>query len=175
MSDESTEIRVTLGPVARALIEGKKSKRPTELDRAITRLQDRAQEHQVASRGEPEKAEARPGDPIEIGAMRREIGEMHRAFVGMKEVALAEMRMTRLLVGTLVDQSNEDYAALLRFVGDTIRKIYETSELLTKEDLQDLDRKEDLFQRLNRIEVDRTVEPERTDQKSEDKSEGIVR
>ncbi|WP_147112307.1 hypothetical protein [Tateyamaria sp. syn59] len=108
------------------------------------------------------------GADAEIGVLIDEVGALRRALIEMKEIALAEMRMTRLLVGTLVDQGNEDHAALLRFANSMIQKMYANSALLTLEDQQDLERKEDLFVRLNRMELERGIEPQKVDEKTEE-------
>lgn len=175
MSDSNQNIRVVLGPVARSLIPSGTDSRQDALDAAITKLMQsgsvRPENHpadvgssRIATPGDGEMRDAMLG-------LQDEVRRMSRAMTEMKEIALAEMRMTRLLVGTLVDQSNEDHVALLRFAGEMIQKMYANSELLTKEDRQDLERKEDLFLRMNRMELERSPEPE----KDRAKQEEIVR
>lgn len=155
MSD-SNGIRVTLGPIALALIEGIDSKkRPRALDQAINELQALASSETVADTGGVQSLEISDTIADAIAELQSDVRSMSRAMRDMKEIALAEMRMTRLLVGTLVDQGNEDHVALMRFAGDMIQKMYDSSELLTEEETRDLERREDLFQRINRMELER--------------------
>lgn len=175
MSDTTQNIRVVLGPVARSLIPDGADNRQDALDAAITDLMQSGADHHDSAWSDTGSTLSPSSDGPSlhqaIVLMQDDVQRMGRALVEMKEIALAEMRMTRLLVGTLVDQSNEEHHALLRFAGEMIQKMYENSELLTKEDLQELERKEELFQRLNRIEMDRAAEP----RKDHDKDEEIVR
>lgn len=168
MSDSTQNVRILLGPVAQALIDGTTTNRPRALDQAIADLQERAETSAQANGVSPTQSDLASVIPSEMMSLRSDLNDMRRAFVEMKEIALAEMRMTRLLVGTLVDQGNDDHTALLRFAGDMIQKMYANSELLTKEDQQELERKEDLFERLNRMELERGIEPHKVDEKTEE-------
>ena len=158
---ESKGIRVTLGPVAVTLIEGVDSKkRPRVLDQAIEDLRAQASARVKIGGVDEQGTEISARIVDALSDVQTEVRTMRRAMLDMKEIALAEMRMTRLLVGTLVDQSNEDHVALMRFAGDMIQKMYDSSELLTQEDARDLERREDLFHRINRMELERGPEVE---------------
>ena len=141
MSDtQNTNIRILLGPVARALIAGIEENRPTALDEAITKLIEE-RDDALAAKAQPPEQASEAGSAQDVA---KALTDLTRAIQEQKEITLAEMKMTRLLVAVMMKQGEGDNVALRELTGKVVQKITDQSTTLdanTRDWLRDLERK----------------------------------
>lgn len=166
MTDKEKAPRVVLGPIATELIAGAEGNKQEALEAAIAHLRDAAvapgkgngSSTHSGALGDAAGAQSR----IAIRELLAEMRTVRTAMIDLTELTLAEMRMTRLIVGTLIDGGNDDHVALMKFAGQMIQKMYEDTDLLDQEKFEELQQSEELFHRINRLEMDRSLEPEKS-------------
>lgn len=130
MSEPQQNVRVRLGPVASALIEGSTENRQDALDRAILALQE-----QAASGPQPEGR----------GQLMSRLEEQSALLSALRAQVMTEMQMTRVLIAALMADTDDDKQLLLTFVMDAMEKLRRETGLVLEEEQRTLDRKEAAF------------------------------
>ncbi|QEP30416.1 hypothetical protein [Pukyongiella litopenaei] len=149
MTQTPQEIRILLGPVARGLIEGVDRNRPSALDVAITTLKNQVRD--LSEQASP----VAPDQPTSDERILSVLKTQSRAIREMSELAVAEMKMTRLLISALLKDSDNDDPRLRELSETVIDQIYENSSILSADDRDGLLQKEEAFLTATRLELER--------------------
>ena len=108
MSDEFTNYRVRLGPVASSLLGGNKENRPQRLDDAITDLQERIRElEEQAAKTPPKEVGAAAqglGNSEEMVKLTSAFERQEQQLWAMKETLISQLKMTRICIAALMEK-----------------------------------------------------------------------
>ena len=138
MSDVQQNLRVRLGPLASALIEGSSETRQEALEQAIQKLQEAADGS--------ENTKAAPADSsTDLSALSRQISQQGELLSSLRLQVMKEMQMLRLLVASLMSDTNSGQQQLLAFATDAIEDLREHNGLLKEQELSNLESAEAAF------------------------------
>ncbi|MEX0301299.1 MAG: hypothetical protein AB3N24_02640 [Leisingera sp.] len=139
MSETQQNIRVRLGPVASALIEGSSENRQEALDRAILDLQERA------AAGTEERLEQASGaDPLQ--ALEGKIEAQGALLSALRFSVMKEMQMIRLLIASLMSKSDSSQQQLLAFATEAVETLRRDTSLVLEKEHTNLANQEAVFQ-----------------------------
>lgn len=160
MSDTNQPIRVVLGPLARALVQGSGSNRGQALDDAIKDLTERAQ-----SPGEGSDVLADLEGRID--ALTAVTERQANTIDELRKLVVLELQMTRVMVGSLMATTNQEQQHL-RIIADTaVAKFHDTSQLLDASERERLQSKEEQFLTMTRQELERGAVVQEQDKEKE--------
>ncbi|MGR3762429.1 hypothetical protein ACUXV3_20190 (plasmid) [Roseobacteraceae bacterium NS-SX3] len=142
MNEGQQTLRVRLGPVASALIEGEDGNRQDALDRAILELQ------QAARRSHNAAAAAGAGtDLVEaIEELAGQITDQRDILSAVRFQVMKEMQMIRLLIASLMSKSDEGQQQLLSFATEAVEKMRTDAGLLLEREQAQLAAQDTAFQ-----------------------------
>ncbi|WP_171181164.1 hypothetical protein [Ruegeria sp. HKCCD8929] len=155
-TEAQSNLRVRLGPVAAALIEGQTDNPRQALDDAIRELTDRAEQaHQDGDSGSALAAHVHKltDQVLNMKAALREqtevlaevLTEQTQMLAGFKHMVLTELQTTRLYIASfLEDDPNPAQEDLLEMGREMIAQVREIPGLLDPEERQDLEKQRDL-------------------------------
>ena len=144
MSEQQPTHRIVLGPEASSLIKGVEGNRQAALDAAILELKERA-----GSDGGTAGTEKAPALDLQslaerMGAIEARMDAFIESLDRLRLVALAELRTTRLYIGTMLEaRDEEDVQQILEIGRQTQDRVYDELRVLTKEDASQLARDEE--------------------------------
>lgn len=145
---QNNNVRVVLGPVARALIDGARENRQQALDDAITQLME-GRDATSTPNFEPVETKGKDAGTITgLESLKRMLSEH-------QDIMLAEMKMTRLMVNWLMKRSDQDNEALREMTGQVVRRIVDDAMSISKDTkawLMEIERK---YEEMERQEMDR--------------------
>ena len=127
--------RITLGPVARKLIEGHTANRPQALDDAILSLQE-------ASETPPEISEDGPQLEGRIQSMEAMIERQFKAINELSYATALQHKMTRILIASLMSETNDEQQSLVSMAEQAAGDAHAKTELLGESEIEMLQREE---------------------------------
>ncbi|MCG7625931.1 hypothetical protein [Epibacterium sp. Ofav1-8] len=123
----SSKPRVVLGPVARQLVGDAKEGVPKVLDDAITTLmEERDQRPDAAS---PEGR---------LASLEATLKEQSEALRQLSYVSALEMKMTRVLIASLMSKTDEDQQSLISLANSAVQEVHEKARLIADSDMEKL-------------------------------------
>lgn len=146
MSETQQNLRVRLGPVASALIEGTAENRQEALDRAITDLQERAVRN----------ADEREGQVLGTGSLQgleSRVEAQGERLSALRFSVMKEMQMIRLLIASLMSKSDTSQQELLAFATEAVETLRRDSSLVLEKEHANLASQEAAFQDAIRLDM----------------------
>ncbi|WP_323777867.1 hypothetical protein [Leisingera sp.] len=131
MSEASQNVRIVLGPVARLLIDGQDGNRPKALDDAITGLLEQLENAQANAGGNAPLA-------ARLAALEAAVAHQTEALQSLTHAATLEMKMTRVLIASLMSESNEEHQTILALANSSVEEFQAKSRLLGDAELERL-------------------------------------
>lgn len=132
-------LRVRLGPVASALIEGSIDNRQEALDQAILGLQERAVRDATDSAGQALC-------PEHLQGLESRIEEQGELLSALRFSVMKEMQMIRLLIASLMSKSDTSQQQLLAFATEAVETLRRDTSLVLEEEHANLASQEAAFQ-----------------------------
>ncbi len=149
MSEAQQNVRLRLGPIASALIEGTSENRQEALDHAIHELREAA-----ASR------EAEAGMPVDgevtLGSLAAQIRQQTAIMSALRLQVLKEMQMLRVLVASLMSETDSGPQDFLAFATEAIGALRKETDLTKELERADLSSQEEAFHSAPRREMQHT-------------------
>lgn len=68
--------------------------------------------------------------------------QLRAQFIDLRHVLVTEMHLTRIMMASLLSDTNEDHQALVRYTRGVMQTITRNSDLLSDEELRELEEKE---------------------------------
>ena len=131
MSEASQNVRIVLGPVARQLIGGQDGNRPKALDDAITGLLEQLENAQANAGGNAPSA-------ARLASLEAAVARQTEALQSLTHAATLEMKMTRVLIASLMSESNEEHQTILALANSAVEETHAKSRLLGDAELERL-------------------------------------
>ena len=160
MSEAQQNVRVRLGPIASALIEGGSDNRQEALDRAILELQ------QAASQTGGSSTLPASGDS-QMAHLTSQIEAQGEILSALRLQVMKEMQMTRLLVASLMSETDASQQQLLVFATEAVETLRRDSGLVMEIEQANLASQEAAFQATVRREMQQGGEGIEQDQEQE--------
>lgn len=132
-------LRVRLGPVASALIEGSTDNRQEALDQAILNLQERA------TRGAKDGA-GQALCPEQLQGLESRIEDQGALLSALRFSVMKEMQMIRLLIASLMSKSDTGQQQLLAFATEAVETLRRDTSLVLEKEHANLASQEAAFQ-----------------------------
>ena len=129
--------RLVLGPVARQLIGSETKELPKVLDDAITTLMEERDQRPDATSPEGR-----------LASLEAAVKAQSEALQQLSYVATLEMKMTRVLIGSLMSKTDEDQQALITLANSAVQELHEkvkTQEQLIQQQQAQLQAYQELF------------------------------
>ena len=149
MSETQQNVRVRLGPIASALIEGASENRQEALDHAIQELQEAAASRE-AEAGMPSDAE------VTLGSLAAQIRQQTAIMSALRLHVLKEMQMLRVLVASLMSETDTGQQELLAFATEAIGALRKETGLTKELERAELSSQEEAFHSAVRREMQHT-------------------
>lgn len=131
MSETPQNVRIVLGPVARQLIDGAGENRPKALDDAITALLEGQKS------GQAEAPEQAPLD-TRLASLEAAMARQTEALRNLSYTASLELKMTRILIASLMSEGNEDQRTLLALASQATDEVQSKLQLLGDSEIEKL-------------------------------------
>jgi len=162
MSEQQPTHRIVLGTEASKLIQGVEGNRQIALDKAILELKERAERaDQMTMVGDAPSPDL-SGLEDRLAAIEAKLDASTEAMDRLRFVALAEMRMTRLYIGAMMETRDEDdIQEILQLGQQTTQRLYDELDILTRKDTAELTREEERVVHMMREEMQRGVPEEK--------------
>lgn len=123
----SSKPRIVLGPVARQLVGDEKEGAQKALDEAITALMEERDQ-----RPDPTSPEGR------LALLEAAVKEQSDALRQLSYVAALEMKMTRVLIASLMSKTDEDQQSLISLANSAVQEMHEKARLIADSDIAKL-------------------------------------
>ncbi|EEW60974.1 hypothetical protein [Silicibacter sp. TrichCH4B] len=123
----SSKPRIVLGPVARQLVGDEKEGAQKALDEAITALMEERDQ-----RPDPTSPEGR------LALLEAAVKEQSDALQQLSYVAALEMKMTRVLIASLMSKTDEDQQSLISLANSAVQEMHEKARLIADSDIAKL-------------------------------------
>lgn len=136
MSKHQANVRVVLGPVARELIGDQEENRPKALDDAITGLLEKLDANAGGC--------SRDDDPYSahLASLTKAVHDQATLLHSLARVVAIETKMTRVLIASLMSQSNQDQQTLLSFATKAVDDIHKSYPLVSEPEMDAMRRSE---------------------------------
>ncbi|MFY0312527.1 hypothetical protein ACFMBG_21835 [Leisingera sp. D0M16] len=131
MREASQKVRIVLGPVARQLIDGQDGNRPKALDDAITGLLEQLENTQANAGGNAPLA-------ARLASLETAVARQTEALQSLTHAATLEMKMIRVLIASLMSESNEEHQTILALANSAVEEAHAKSRMLGDAELERL-------------------------------------
>lgn len=155
----SSKPRIVLGPVARQLVGDEKEGAQKALDEAITALMEERDQRPDATSPEGR-----------LALLEAAVKEQSEALRQLSYVAALEMKMTRVLIASLMSKTDEDQQSLISLANSAVQEVHEKARLIADSDMEKLHENE--ISALTAIQ--RELELERAGLEEQEKSEAEI-
>ncbi|WP_114963821.1 hypothetical protein [Tritonibacter mobilis] len=119
--------RLVLGPVARQLIGSETKELPKVLDDAITTLMEERDQRPDATSPEGR-----------LASLEAAVKAQSEALQQLSYVATLEMKMTRVLIASLMSKTDEDQQALITLANSAVQELHEKARVISDSDMEKL-------------------------------------
>ncbi|NKX28708.1 hypothetical protein [Tritonibacter mobilis] len=123
----SSKPRIVLGPVARQLVGDEKEGAQKALDEAITALMEERDQRPDATSPEGR-----------LALLEAAVKEQSEALRQLSYVAALEMKMTRVLIASLMSKTDEDQQSLISLANSAVQEVHEKARLIADSDMEKL-------------------------------------
>jgi len=123
----SSKPRIVLGPVARQLVGDEKEGAQKALDEAITALMEERDQRPDATSPEGR-----------LALLEAAVNEQSEALRQLSYVAALEMKMTRVLIASLMSKTDEDQQSLISLANSAVQEVHEKARLIADSDMEKL-------------------------------------
>ncbi|MCZ4270385.1 hypothetical protein HGG73_16940 [Rhodobacteraceae bacterium R_SAG3] len=123
----SSKPRIVLGPVARQLVGDEKEGAQKALDEAITALMEERDQRPDATSPEGR-----------LSLLEAAVKEQSEALRQLSYVAALEMKMTRVLIASLMSKTDEDQQSLISLANSAVQEVHERARLIADSDMEKL-------------------------------------
>ncbi|NKX39069.1 hypothetical protein HGF13_05755 [Rhodobacteraceae bacterium R_SAG5] len=123
----SSKPRIVLGPVARQLVGDEKEGAQKALDEAITALMEERDQRPDANSPEGR-----------LALLEAAVKEQSEALRQLSYVAALEMKMTRVLIASLMSKTDEDQQSLISLANSAVQEVHEKARLIADSDMEKL-------------------------------------
>ncbi len=123
----SSKPRIVLGPVARQLVGDEKEGAQKALDEAITALMEERDQRPDATSPEGR-----------LALLEAAVKEQSEALRQLSYVAALEMKMTRVLIASLMSKTDEDQQSLISLANSAVQEMHEKARLIADSDIAKL-------------------------------------
>lgn len=154
----SNDNRIRLGPEALRLIEGRDGGKQEALEDAIRDLVNGVAYASTKQEGLNEVDSGSAMTNHMLATLQVRIDGLAKQYSELATLVAAEMKMTRLLVGSSLATGTEEQRGLRQLTANIVAKITRGAEMLSDEDRKELGRLEHEFLRANRLMADQSFE-----------------
>ncbi|MFP3384980.1 hypothetical protein [Tritonibacter sp. SIMBA_163] len=119
--------RLVLGPVARQLIGSETKELPKVLDDAITTLMEERDQRPDATSPEGR-----------LASLEAAVKAQSEALQQLSYVATLEMKMTRVLIASLMSKTDEDQQALITLANSAVQELHEKARVISDSNMEKL-------------------------------------
>ena len=135
MSKHQTNVRVVLGPVARDLIGDHEENRPKALDDAITSLLEKLDAAQAGCTGDDACS-------AHLKSLTTAIQNQSTRLQSLARLVTLEMKLTRVLIASLMSNSDKDQQTLLSFARASVEDIHKSHPIVSETEMETIRRTE---------------------------------